>query len=193
MYARSMSSPILPSNTHVQSDAHTSTRDLEYTGHTKGRKRLLDFIRTIKTTKDGMVQKRTTSQHGAQSSNGEEKKQTKGMDEEETPNGSTYDCRWGRDIVFIAECILGAHKDPNKRVGRPGRHHAFLYDIVNNIHSGLDVDKLDYFVCVTYIYIHGSLLIWLIDSFLRLSLSFLSIPFFLSLFRRMSTLEEIFF
>ncbi|KAF1794804.1 HD domain [Phytophthora cactorum] len=30
--------------------------------------------------------------------------------------------------------------------GRPSRDQRFLYDIVNNAHSGLDVDKLDYFM-----------------------------------------------
>ncbi|CAI5729698.1 unnamed protein product [Peronospora destructor] len=30
--------------------------------------------------------------------------------------------------------------------GRPSRNQRFLYDIVNNAHSGLDVDKLDYFM-----------------------------------------------
>lgn len=57
-----------------------------------------------------------------------------------------------RDFVFIKECILGKPIRPspvdNERsgfVGRPHVHQEFLYDIVSNRHSGLDVDKIDYF------------------------------------------------
>lgn len=47
-----------------------------------------------------------------------------------------------RDIVFIEEMILGTPQEDRK--GRaPDKE--FLYDIVNNTRSGLDVDKLDYF------------------------------------------------
>jgi HD superfamily phosphohydrolase len=46
------------------------------------------------------------------------------------------------DQLFIEEIILGT-KDADRK-GRP--HEKFyLYDIVNNTRSGLDVDKLDYF------------------------------------------------
>lgn len=47
-----------------------------------------------------------------------------------------------QDAVFIKEIIRGT-KDKD-RVGRP-REKFFLYDVVNNSRSGLDVDKLDYF------------------------------------------------
>lgn len=45
------------------------------------------------------------------------------------------------DIIFIEEMISG---EVHNRVGRP-REKSFLYDIINNSNSGLDVDKLDYF------------------------------------------------
>lgn len=47
-----------------------------------------------------------------------------------------------RDVVFIEEMILGTPEEARK--GR-GSEKEFLYDIVNNTRSGLDVDKLDYF------------------------------------------------
>ncbi|CAM9504587.1 unnamed protein product [Pylaiella littoralis] len=46
------------------------------------------------------------------------------------------------DVVFIEEMILGTPEQDRK--GR-GPEKEFLYDIVNNTRSGLDVDKLDYF------------------------------------------------
>jgi len=46
-----------------------------------------------------------------------------------------------RDILFIEEIISGEKKN---RKGR-GPDKSFLYDVVNNTRSGLDVDKLDYF------------------------------------------------
>ena len=46
------------------------------------------------------------------------------------------------DMKFIEEIILGIPE--RNRVGRDQRKF-FLYDIVNNNRSGLDVDKLDYF------------------------------------------------
>lgn len=50
-----------------------------------------------------------------------------------------------RDIVFIKECILGGPiGGANEFVGRPAEKE-FLYDIVSNRHSGLDVDKMDYY------------------------------------------------
>ena len=51
-----------------------------------------------------------------------------------------------RDIIFIKEMINGGPlKDGPKFVGRPDPSSEFLYDIVSNRHSGLDVDKMDYF------------------------------------------------
>ncbi|KAL7580021.1 hypothetical protein ACA910_005008 [Epithemia clementina (nom. ined.)] len=57
-----------------------------------------------------------------------------------------------RDFVFVKECI---HGEPIKEindatgltgfVGRPGWEKEWMYDIVSNRHSGLDVDKIDYF------------------------------------------------
>jgi HD superfamily phosphohydrolase len=47
------------------------------------------------------------------------------------------------DETFIMEIILGTKE--NLRSGRPAEKF-FLYDIVNNSRSGLDVDKLDYFL-----------------------------------------------
>lgn len=47
-----------------------------------------------------------------------------------------------KDVVFIEEMILGTREEDRK--GR-GPEKEFLYDIVNNTRSGLDVDKLDYF------------------------------------------------
>ena len=64
-----------------------------------------------------------------------------------------------RDWIFIKECIIGgplppkhmsvsqAHKDKMLQlhlIGRPHPHQEFLYDVVSNRHSGLDVDKMDY-------------------------------------------------
>jgi hypothetical protein len=46
-----------------------------------------------------------------------------------------------QDLLFVEEMIDGRRE----RRGR-GPGQAFLYDVVNNIHSGLDVDKLDYLV-----------------------------------------------
>lgn len=61
-----------------------------------------------------------------------------------------------RDWVFVKEMIINKPLvDPRKRppllehesgfIGRPHIHQEFLYDIVANRHSGLDVDKIDYF------------------------------------------------
>jgi len=46
------------------------------------------------------------------------------------------------DLTFIGEMIVGTPL--NDRKGRPGPEKSFLYDIVNNKESGLDVDKMDY-------------------------------------------------
>ncbi|GMF37403.1 unnamed protein product [Phytophthora lilii] len=53
-----------------------------------------------------------------------------------------------QDVVFIKELIWGGPLRDSDGVlrGRPSRDQRFLYDIVNNAHSGLDVDKLDYFM-----------------------------------------------
>ncbi|KAF1777046.1 HD domain [Phytophthora cactorum] len=53
-----------------------------------------------------------------------------------------------QDVTFIKELIWGGpllNSNGSLR-GRPSRDQRFLYDIVNNAHSGLDVDKLDYFM-----------------------------------------------
>lgn len=45
------------------------------------------------------------------------------------------------DINFIKDCIIGKNiKD------RINNSKSFLYDIVCNVQSGLDMDKLDYFM-----------------------------------------------
>jgi len=50
-----------------------------------------------------------------------------------------------RDLCFIKECIHAEPLHGNKdMIGRPV-HMEFLYDIVSNRHSGLDVDKMDYY------------------------------------------------
>ncbi|MES1914140.1 MAG: hypothetical protein MHM6MM_006260 [Cercozoa sp. M6MM] len=46
------------------------------------------------------------------------------------------------DELFVLEMIRGT--PPAERRGRPPMKH-YLYDIINNSDSGLDVDKLDYF------------------------------------------------
>ena len=52
-----------------------------------------------------------------------------------------------QDMLFIEEIIRGEEEKGDKGCTRRGREKEkwFLYDIVNNIRSGLDVDKLDYF------------------------------------------------
>jgi HD superfamily phosphohydrolase len=55
-----------------------------------------------------------------------------------------------KDLDFIKECIRG-EKGPIMENGvlvRKGRDRSkwYLYDIVSNIHSGLDMDKIDYFL-----------------------------------------------
>jgi HD superfamily phosphohydrolase len=57
-----------------------------------------------------------------------------------------------RDFVFIKECIWGGPIPDCQRlpgyegfVGRPRPYQEWLYDIVSNRHSGLDVDKMDYY------------------------------------------------
>ena len=48
--------------------------------------------------------------------------------------------------MFMKECINGGPLNKGlEYVGRPEREKEFLYDIVSNRHSGLDVDKIDYF------------------------------------------------
>jgi HD superfamily phosphohydrolase len=54
--------------------------------------------------------------------------------------------QWGlteQDETFIKEIVAGTKEE--KRQGR-GRDKFWMYDIVNNSRSGLDVDKLDYFM-----------------------------------------------
>lgn len=63
-----------------------------------------------------------------------------------------------RDWVFIKECIYGKPLEPphapeeqrafrgrETEFGKEEPNKEFLYDIVNNRHNGLDMDKLDYF------------------------------------------------
>ena len=57
-----------------------------------------------------------------------------------------------RDWVFIKECIYGGpisatennHRAVRRLIGRR-QEKEWMYDIVSNCHSGLDVDKMDYF------------------------------------------------
>ncbi|RLN78579.1 hypothetical protein BBJ28_00001947 [Nothophytophthora sp. Chile5] len=53
-----------------------------------------------------------------------------------------------QDVVFIKELIIGGPLPGSDGAlhGRPSSEQRFMYDIVNNTHSGLDVDKLDYFM-----------------------------------------------
>lgn len=53
-----------------------------------------------------------------------------------------------QDLTFIKELINGGPLPGNKGIlqGRPAPNQQFLYDFVNNAQSGLDVDKLDYFM-----------------------------------------------
>lgn len=46
-------------------------------------------------------------------------------------------------MTFIKECILGT--EPAQRKSKREDVKTFLYDIVNNARSGMDVDKMDYF------------------------------------------------
>jgi deoxynucleoside triphosphate triphosphohydrolase SAMHD1 len=57
-----------------------------------------------------------------------------------------------RDFIFIKECIYGgrplpsgSHNKNDELLGRPKRYQEWMYDIVSNRRSGLDVDKVDYF------------------------------------------------
>ena len=72
-------------------------------------------------------------------------------DEDGKPN--PQDILTSRDWIFIKECILGhpigrpqpVDAERSGFLGRPYRRQEFLYDIVANRHTGLDVDKIDYF------------------------------------------------
>jgi deoxynucleoside triphosphate triphosphohydrolase SAMHD1 len=62
-----------------------------------------------------------------------------------------YPVLTGRDMLFVKECIWGkpvpwytSRLGPGFH-GRPNEYQDWLYDIVANRHSGLDVDKIDYF------------------------------------------------
>ena len=56
-----------------------------------------------------------------------------------------------RDMVFVKECVMGRPlEEPHAPIAQKsfvGREpeKEFLFDIVNNRHNGLDVDKMDYF------------------------------------------------
>ena len=62
-----------------------------------------------------------------------------------------YDPFTSRDWIFIKECVMGSPLDepdaPTPQHTFVGRKpdKEFLYDIVNNRHNGLDVDKIDYY------------------------------------------------
>ncbi|KAL7451272.1 hypothetical protein ACHAWC_003095 [Mediolabrus comicus] len=67
------------------------------------------------------------------------------------PYETTVDPFTSRDWIFIKECIYGkplvypdAPETQTSFVGR-SKDKEFLYDIINNRHSGLDVDKYDYY------------------------------------------------
>lgn len=70
----------------------------------------------------------------------------------ETSRPDPEDILTSRDWVFIKECIKGGplrrhpvNPELSGFLGRPFRRQEFLYDIVSNRHTGLDVDKMDYF------------------------------------------------
>ncbi|GMH87022.1 hypothetical protein TrVE_jg13486 [Triparma verrucosa] len=49
-----------------------------------------------------------------------------------------------RDIIYVKECINGAPLNDGKEwIGRKDKE--YLYDVISNRHSGLDVDKMDYY------------------------------------------------
>lgn len=56
-----------------------------------------------------------------------------------------------RDWIFVKECVMGSPLDvpnaPETQIDYVGRisDKEFLFDVVNNRHNGLDVDKMDYF------------------------------------------------
>lgn len=56
-----------------------------------------------------------------------------------------------RDWIFVKECIWGKPIPEIEAIhgpgfhGRKGEHQDWLYEIVRNRHSGLDVDKVDYY------------------------------------------------
>ncbi|KAK1738372.1 deoxynucleoside triphosphate triphosphohydrolase [Skeletonema marinoi] len=67
------------------------------------------------------------------------------------PGETTVDHFTSRDWIFIKECIYGkplvypdAPETQKAFVGR-GKNKEFLYDIISNRHSGLDVDRYDYY------------------------------------------------
>jgi HD superfamily phosphohydrolase len=73
-------------------------------------------------------------------------------DDDDKKNPSNCKILTTRDFVFIQECIWGGPvPEIETRLGRKGLHgrlephKEWLYDIVSNRHSGLDVDKVDYF------------------------------------------------
>lgn len=67
------------------------------------------------------------------------------------PPGLDHSVLTSRDWVFVKECILAKpipeakEKFGNQFIGRADPTIQWLYDIVSNRHSGLDVDKIDYF------------------------------------------------
>ncbi|KAL7542545.1 hypothetical protein ACHAXR_011891 [Thalassiosira sp. AJA248-18] len=69
-----------------------------------------------------------------------------------------------RDWIFIKECIAGGplpskgvslenskeSRHISELIGRPDRYKEFLYDVISNRRSGLDVDKMDYLARDTF-------------------------------------------
>lgn len=71
-------------------------------------------------------------------------------DKKEKENDNMDDILTSGDLVFIKECIYGKPLPEVKAkfgdclIGRQKPHNEWLYDIVTNRYSGLDVDKIDY-------------------------------------------------
>ena len=70
-----------------------------------------------------------------------------GVHSEQSGQVAPEDVLTSRDIYFIKECIHASDGPLSGRDDFIGRckKKEFLYDIVSNRHSGLDVDKMDYF------------------------------------------------
>jgi len=84
----------------------------------------------------------------------EEEEEEDGDDDKDRGSRSTttsLSILTSRDWVFIQECITGAPLPSVEAIHGPGlhgrraEHQEWLYDIVHNRHSGLDVDKVDYY------------------------------------------------
>lgn len=51
-----------------------------------------------------------------------------------------------RDLIFVKECILGRPLDSDSFVGRPEARLEWIYQIVSNRYTGVDVDRVDYII-----------------------------------------------